>query len=90
MYGADWCGMCIRSKRVLEKMKVPYEYVTKGDGRKEAKAIAGRQNIPVIQFPDGSYLQEPSDQALEKKIAELKLGLEREEGMYSGLPNVNA
>ena len=36
----------------------------------EAEAIAGRKNIPVIQFEDGVFLVEPTDAAL---YAELKV-----------------
>jgi glutaredoxin 2 len=35
-----------------------------------AEAIAGRKNIPVIQFEDGKFLVEPSDADL---FAELKV-----------------
>lgn len=49
MYGANWCPDCVRAKQLLDRLKVPYEYITKGDGRSEAKAIAGRANIPVLQ-----------------------------------------
>ena len=73
MYGADWCGDCKRAKAVLDKLSVQYTYETEGDGRKKATQIAGRQNIPVITFPDGSFLQEPSSAVLEKKLKDLKL-----------------
>ena len=73
MYGADWCGDCKRAKAALEKLGVKYTYVTEGDGRAKAKEIAGRQNIPVITFPDGSFLQEPSGAVIEKKLKDLKL-----------------
>ena len=73
MYGADWCGDCKRAKAVLDRKGVKYTYDTAGDGRAQAKKIAGRQNIPVIVFPDGSFLQEPKDAVLEKKLKELSL-----------------
>ena len=31
----------------------------------------GRTNIPVVVFPDGSHLTEPSDQDLAAKLAEV-------------------
>ena len=67
LYGADWCGDCRRSKRLLDSLGVDYVYlqVDTDDGLKDkAVAIAGRQSIPVIVFPDGTHLVEPSDPEL--------------------------
>ena len=73
MFGADWCGDCRRAKEVLARLNVPFTYDTKDDGRPQAKAISGRQNIPCVQFPDGSHMTEPSNAALEQKCHDLKL-----------------
>lgn len=74
LYGADWCGDCRRSKRLLDKIGADYVYleVDKDDSlRDKAISIAGAQSIPVIVFPDGSFLVEPSDPALSAKVAEI-------------------
>lgn len=74
MYGADWCGDCRRSKRLLDRLGVDYDYldVEKDDSlRDRAIEISGRQSIPVIVFPDGTHLIEPSDPTLTAKLAEL-------------------
>jgi hypothetical protein len=34
----------------------------------EAEQIAGRKNIPVIQFADGKFLVEPSDAELHAEL----------------------
>ena len=76
MYGADWCGDCRRSKALLDRLGVEYAYLqvdTDDALRDRAIAIAGRQSIPVIVFPDGSFLVEPSDPALAEKVADLGL-----------------
>ena len=76
VYGADWCGDCRRSKTLLDRLGVEYDYleVDKDDAlRDEAVAIAGRQSIPVVVFPDGSFDVEPSDPALRAKVEELGL-----------------
>lgn len=72
MYGSEWCGDCRRAKRVFERLGVEYDYV---DPDVEPSAIeivkefnGGMQSIPVIVFPDGSHLTEPSDAELEAKI----------------------
>ena len=52
LYGADWCGDCLRSKRLLTRLGVDFEYleVDKDDALRD-KAVAingGAQSIPVI------------------------------------------
>lgn len=72
MYGADWCRDCRRSKAVLDTDEVDYRYVdveVSKEAADEAMAISGRSSIPVIVFPDGSFLVEPSDEALRTKLA---------------------
>ena len=76
-YGAAWCGDCRRSKRQLDELGVEYNYIdTESVDGAIDKVIAyngGMQSIPVIVFPDGSHLTEPSNPALEAKLRELSL-----------------
>jgi len=72
MYGADWCHDCRRSKRLLDASGVAYDYVdveALPEAADAARAISGRTNIPVIVFPDGSHVVEPSDELLRERIA---------------------
>jgi glutaredoxin-like protein len=74
MYGAQWCGDCRRTKRQLDELGVPYEYldVEHDDQlRDEAIAISGRQSIPVVVFADGTHLVEPTNPSLHAKLVEL-------------------
>jgi mycoredoxin len=77
MYGADWCGDCRRSKRFLDENQVSYEYVdVEADASAAEKVIeinGGMRSIPVILFPDGTHLTEPSDIALKEKLESLSL-----------------
>jgi mycoredoxin len=76
MYGADWCSDCRRTKKQLTELGVAFEYidVEHDDAMaEEAKAIAGRMNIPVVVYPDGSHQVEPSNHDVEVKLAELSL-----------------
>ncbi|BDZ49769.1 NrdH-redoxin [Frondihabitans sucicola] len=71
MFGAEWCGDCRRSKALLDKHGVAYDYVDLEkveDGADRAFAISGRTQIPVVVFPDGSHLVEPTDQALAERL----------------------
>lgn len=71
VYGAEWCRDCRRSKAVLDVRRVSYVYVdlaadpTRAD---EAEALTGRKTIPVLVFPDGSQLVEPTNAELCAKL----------------------
>lgn len=77
MYGAEWCGDCRRSKRFLDSNNVSYEYIdVEADASASDKVIeinGGQRSIPVIIFPDGSHLTEPSDIDLKAKLESLKI-----------------
>jgi glutaredoxin-like protein len=71
MYGAEWCGDCRRSKKLLDGLGVDYEYVdleADAAAADVARSISGRTNIPVIVFPDGTHFVEPSDAELRDKV----------------------
>ena len=71
MFGADWCSDCRRSKKLLDERGIDYDYVDVEavvDGADRAQAISGRTQIPVIVFPDGTHLVEPSDAELSAKL----------------------
>ena len=76
-YGADWCGDCRRSKRLLAELNVEYTLI---DVEKDPSQIdkvkeinGGAQSIPVIVVSEGSHLTEPSDPDLRKKLEELQI-----------------
>jgi glutaredoxin-like protein len=74
MYGAEWCGDCRRSKKLLDELGVDYDYVDlEADvaAADVARGISGRTNIPVIAFPDGTHVVEPSNDELRDKLAAL-------------------
>jgi mycoredoxin len=76
-YGADWCGDCRRSKRLLDSLGIEYTLIdtetTPGAVEKVLEYNQGRQSIPVIVFPDGTHLTEPSDPDLQAKLTALNL-----------------
>ena len=72
VFGADWCRDCIRSKALLDRLGADYDYVdlvARPEAAERAHAISGRTNIPVIVFPDGAHLVEPSDAELTEALA---------------------
>ncbi len=77
MYSADWCGDCVRSKRLLDSLEVSYEIIDvesiPGASEKVIEINGGKRSIPVILFPDGTHLTEPSDIDLKAKLEALKI-----------------
>lgn len=72
LYGAYWCPDCRRSKKFLGEQFVPFKWVDI-EQDKEAEAIVlkknnGKRIIPTIVFEDGSFLVEPSNAELAKKL----------------------
>jgi mycoredoxin len=77
MYGAEWCGDCRRSQRLLNELGVEYNYINieevPGAAEKVVEINGGPQSIPVVMFSDGTHLTEPSDPDLRKKLESLGL-----------------
>ncbi len=74
VYGASWCGDCIRSEALLDNLNIDYTKVNI-DENPEVEGLLnklqnGKRKIPTIVFDDGSFLVEPSDEELRKKINE--------------------
>lgn len=77
IYGADWCPDCRRSKRLLDRLQLPYTWRDTEhdeDALREMLSInGGRQSIPVVLLPDGRYLTEPSDRQLSAELERVGL-----------------
>jgi mycoredoxin len=77
MYSALWCGDCRRSKAFLDARNVEYNYIDiELDEVASDKVIeinGGMRSIPVIVFPDGTHMTEPSDIDLEAKLVSLAI-----------------
>ena len=75
-YGASWCGDCVRARALLEHYGVGFDYhdvENSEENRNRAIEISGRPKIPVLLFPDGSVLSEPSNPLLNAKLTEFDL-----------------
>jgi glutaredoxin len=71
VYGADWCGDCTRAKMLLDRHGVTYNWIDTDadeDARAKAIEISGLQKIPVIVFPNGEFLSEPSNPQIEEQL----------------------
>ena len=72
LYGTNWCADCKRSKQFFADQRVPYRFVdvdTNAGGLAVVeKANGGKSIIPTIRFSDGSFLAEPTNADLAKKL----------------------
>ena len=72
VYGAYWCPDCRRSKKFLGEQFIPYRWVDiEQDLAGEAYVLEknkGKRIIPLIEFQDGSFLVEPTNAELAKKL----------------------
>lgn len=73
VYGTDSCGDCRRAKQYLDESGIVYNWVDIEAHPDEIETVMsyndGRKTIPVVVFPDGSYLTEPSNAELAAKLA---------------------
>jgi mycoredoxin len=76
IYGAPWCGDCLRVLKFLEAHGIQYQWIDiDKDSQAENfvfKINHGFRSVPTIIFEDGSILVEPSTSELENKIASLR------------------
>jgi len=72
VYGAYWCPDCRRAKKFLGEQFVPYRWVDIEQDKEGEEYVLQRNNgkriIPTIVFEDDSFLVEPSNAELAKKL----------------------
>jgi len=72
VYGAYWCPDCRRAKKFLGEQFVPYQWIDIEQDKEAEEYVLqkndGKRIIPTIVFEDGSFLVEPSNAELAKKL----------------------
>lgn len=72
IYGAYWCPDCRRAKKFLGEQFVPFRWIDIEQDKDAEKYVLQKNNgkriIPTIVFEDGSFLVEPSNAELAKKL----------------------
>ncbi|MGB9179129.1 MAG: glutaredoxin family protein [Pyrinomonadaceae bacterium] len=72
VYGADWCGDTKRSRRLLERLGVAYDYINLEEDTQAAEWVKqqnnGKEQKPTILVGD-QVLSVPSDEELEKAVS---------------------
>lgn len=77
VYGTTWCADCRRSKRLLDRLRVPYTWIDVDEDDDASQLVrtlnGGYRAIPVIVFPDGHHLTEPCDRDLLDEVEDAGL-----------------
>jgi mycoredoxin len=72
MYSTTWCGYCRRLKLQLDQAGLAYREIdieADADAARFVEGVnGGNQTVPVIEFPDGRTVTNPS-------LAEVQAGL---------------
>lgn len=72
VYGVDWCGDCHRTRRLLDRNNITYDWINIDKNIKGEEFVLknnnGIRSVPTIVFPDGSILVEPSNGQLANKL----------------------
>ena len=72
IYGENWCGDCRRAKALLEARDVPFRWhdTSKDSEARDfvSRARPGDERIPLVVFPEGSILVEPTNAELLAKL----------------------
>jgi mycoredoxin len=72
VYGTDWCGDCRRVRRYLDYKHVPYRWINIDQDKNAEQFVLstnqGMRSVPTITFEDGSFLVEPSNLTLARKL----------------------
>jgi len=80
IYGAPWCPDCRRSKQFLGEQRIDFDWIDIDQDPVAAALVRakndGKQIIPTIVFPDGSFMAEPENSEIAQKLG-LRLKADR-------------
>ena len=80
IYVAPWCPDCRRSKQFLGEQRIDFDWIDIDQDPVAAALVRakndGKQIIPTIVFPDGSFMAEPENSEIAQKLG-LRLKADR-------------
>jgi len=75
VYATPYCGDTRRARRVLDELRIAYDFVDirqdEAAARRVEQVTNGFRSSPTIFFPDGDIFVEPSEGALRVKLDKL-------------------
>ena len=64
MYTTDWCGYCVRLKKLMQREGIAFAEVNIEIDAQAADVVmnanGGNRTVPTLQFADGTTLTNPS------------------------------
>ena len=71
VYGADWCGDTKRTRKFLDDLEVPYDYINIEEDTQAANWVKeqndGRERKPTVKI-GARVFSVPSDEELERAL----------------------
>jgi mycoredoxin len=75
MYTTDWCGYCVRLKKLMEREGIAFAEVNIEHDAQAAdlvmQANGGNRTVPTLLFSDGSALTNPSIDQVKAQLGQL-------------------
>jgi mycoredoxin len=72
LYGTAWCGGTRRCRLLLDRCGISYQWVDIDQDEQAGKLVEslnrGYRSVPMIVWPDGSKLTEPTEEELARKL----------------------
>lgn len=75
MYTTDWCGYCVRLKKMMQREGIEFAEVNIERDAQAAelvmKANGGNRTVPTLLFADGTALTNPSIDQVKSQLGQL-------------------
>ncbi|MQA35025.1 mycoredoxin [Modestobacter roseus] len=75
MYTTNWCGYCVRLKKLMQREGIEYAEVNIETDENAAELVmnanGGNRTVPTLVFADGSALTNPSIEQVKGQLAKL-------------------
>ena len=75
MYTTDWCGYCVRLKKLMQREGIEFAEVNIEHDASAAELVmqanGGNRTVPTLVFADGSALTNPSIDQVKSQLGHL-------------------
>ena len=75
MYTTDWCGYCVRLKKLMQIEGIDFAEVNIERDEKAAELVmqanGGNRTVPTLLFADGTALTNPSIDQVKAQLGQL-------------------
>jgi mycoredoxin len=75
MYTTDWCGYCVRLKKLMQREGIEFAEVNIEHDAQAAELVmqanGGNRTVPTLVFADGSALTNPSIDQVKSQLGQL-------------------